>query len=183
MYVKVSIPKSSDGAGAAVAKDPNVIVIFAEDVSAEPTRAHGNVALSGNYTLATGAKAIGLYMTPSTISAGYDTEGEVDGKGFKLKVEGEHPGNDVSVENFIEGAANKGLILLVKSCDGTSSGKVKAYGSKCNPMYLSPEPTDSKEGNKVKLSFAQEVPQMFLPGVYTGTMPTLADPGSEDESA
>lgn len=183
MYLRVSIPKSSDGAGSAVAKDPIVIVMFADEVTAEPTRSHGNVAMTGNYTLATGASAIGLYMTPSTISAGYDTEGEVDGKGFKHKVEGEHPGNDTAVENFIEAAANRGLIILVRSCDGSSAGTMKAYGTKCNPLYLSPEPTDSKEGSKVKLAFAQELPQKFLPGVYSGTVPTLADNPSSVESA
>lgn len=183
MYVKVSIPKSSDGAGSAVAKDPNVIVMFTEDITTEPTRSHGNVALTGNYALATGQKAIGLYLTPSTISAGYDAEGDVDAKGFKQKVEGEHPGDDASVENFVEAAANKGMVVLVKSCDGTSNGKVKAYGSKCNPLFLSPEVTDSKEGNKTKLVFAQEIAQKFLPGVYTGTMPDLADEASSSQES
>lgn len=183
MYVKVSIPKSSDGAGSAVAKDPNVIIMFTEDITAEPTRSHGNVAMSGNYALASGAKAVALYLTPSSISAGYDAEGDVDAKGFKHKVEGEHPGDDSAVENFIEAAANKGMVVLVKGCDGTSDGKVKAYGTKCNPLFLSPEVTDSKEGNKTKLAFAQEVAQKFLPGVYSGTMPDLADAPSSSESA
>ena len=182
MYTKVSIPKTSDGAGCAVPKNPNVIVIFAEDVTAEPVRAHGNIEMSGNFTLKTGAKAIGIYLTPSTIAAGYDTEGEVDGRGFKHKVEGEHPGNDKSLENFVEGAANKGVIVLVRNCDGTSSGVIKAYGSVCNPMFLTPESTDSKDGNKTKLSFAQEMAQKFLPGIYSGTMPDLADPADDDSS-
>lgn len=183
MYTKVSIPKKSDGAGCAVPKDPNVVVIFVEDIATEPTRLIGDVALSGNFTLTTGAKAIGLYLTPSTISAGYDAEGEADGRGFKHKVEGEHPGNDISLENFIEGAANKGMVVLVKSCDGTSAGSVKAYGSKCNPLFITPESTDSKEANKTKVSFAQEMPQAFLPGVYTGTMPDLAPAEEEDSSS
>ncbi|MBQ7622260.1 MAG: hypothetical protein IJS66_00790 [Bacteroidales bacterium] len=182
MYVQVSIPKLSDGAGSAVAKDPNVLVMFVDDIATEPTRSHGNVAMNGNYTLASGKKAIALYLTPGTISAGYDTEGEVDAKGFKHKLEGEHPGDDASVENFVEAAANKGMVVLVKSCDG-GSGKVKAYGSKCNPLFLTPEVTDSKEGNKTKLAFAQEVAQKFLPGVYTGTLPEAAAAAADDSSS
>lgn len=182
MYTKVSIPKSGDGAGCAVPKNPNIIVMFAEDIDTEPVRAHGNVEMSGNYALKTGAKAIGIYLTPSTIAAGYDPDGEVDGRGFKHKIEGEHPGNDKSLENFVEGAANKGVVILARNCDGSANGVVKAYGSKCNPLFLTPECTDSKDANKTKLAFAQEMAQKFLPGIYSGTMPDLADPADEDSS-
>lgn len=178
MYTKVSIPKTKDGAGCAVAKDPNVIVMFAEDIQTEPTRVHGNVNLSGNYALKEGTHAIGIYLTPATIADGYDTEGEADGKGFKHKIEGEHPGNDAALENFVEGSINKGVVILRKECDGTAAGSWKAFGSKCNPLFLSPEVTDSKEANKTKLAWAQEQAQPYLPGTYTGTMPALDTEGS-----
>ena len=174
MYVKTSIPKSSEGAGVAVPKDPNVIVMLAKDITAEPTREHGSVVLSGNYTLANGAKAIGIYLTPGTIDVGFDTEGDVDAKGFKQTVAGSHPGNDTPLQNFIEGTINEGVVILVKDCNG-GSGEVKAYGSKCNPLFLSPESTDNKEANRTQLSWQQDVAQAFLPGIYTGTMPDLAD--------
>lgn len=177
-YVKASIPKQSDGAGAASPKDPNVIVILAEDIETEPTRSHGNISLSGNYALKEGAKAIGLYLTPSTIDVGYDSEGDDDAKGFKQRVAGDHPGNDKDVENFIEATVNKGVVILVKACNG-SAGVTKAYGSKCAPLLLSPEVTDSKDGNKAHLAWAQTVAQAFLPGIYTGTTPDLAETSSE----
>lgn len=182
MYTKVSVPKKSDGAGCAVAKDPNVIVILAEDIKTEPTRKHGNVKLEGDFTLVENGKAIGVYLTPATISAGYDTEGEADGRGFKHKVEGEHPGNDTALENLVEGTINKGVVILVKSCDGTEGGQTRVYGSKCNPMFLTPEVTDSKEANKTKLAWAQEMAQAFLPGTYAGQAPALASSDSTTPS-
>ena len=51
MYAKVSIPKNGDGAGCAVIKDENIILIDVEDIVAEPTRSIGNVQTEGDYTL------------------------------------------------------------------------------------------------------------------------------------
>ncbi|MBQ9309895.1 MAG: hypothetical protein IJ222_03425 [Bacteroidales bacterium] len=181
MYIKTAIPKKADGAGAAVPKDPNVIVLFTEDITAEPTRSHGNVALTGNYTLKDGATAVGIYLTPSTIEAGYDAEGDVDARGFKHRVGGEHPGNDPELESFVEGTVNKGVVILVKDCDGSAKGVTKAYGSKCNPLFLTPTPTDSKDANKTALAWAQEIAGAFLPGIYSGTIPTLAGAESSEE--
>lgn len=181
MYVKVSIPKAGDGAGCPVAKNPNVILIDVDDVLTEPTRSHGNVNMTGDYALKDGAKAIAVYLTPSTISGGYDTEGEDDARGFKHKFEGEHPGNDVALDNFIEHGANRGFILLSTNCDGSAAGVMKAYGSVCNPLFLTPECTDSKEANKTKLSLAQSMPQKFLPGIYSGKLPELAPAGDGEE--
>ena len=126
MYTKVSIPKGGDGAGCAVIKDPNIILIDVDDIVTEPTRSHGNVVMEGDFTLAENATAIAMYATPTSIACGADQEGEVDAKGYKDKVEFEHPGDSDESENFAEAAANKGFVVLVKQCDGTTAGKVKA---------------------------------------------------------
>ena len=174
MYTKVSIPKNGDGAGCAVIKDPNIILIDVDDIVTEPTRSHGNVVMEGDFTLAENAKSIAVYATPTSIACGADQEGEVDAKGYKDKVEFEHPGDSDESENLAEAAANKGFVVLVKQCDGTANGKVKAYGRKCNPVFLSVETTDSKDGSKKKFSFTQNVADRFRPGVYSGTMPEVA---------
>ena len=87
MYTKVSILKNGDGAGCAVIKDPNIILIDVDDIVTEPTRSHGNVVMKGDYTLAENAKSIAVYATPTSIACGADQEGEVDAKGYKDKVE------------------------------------------------------------------------------------------------
>ena len=60
MYTKVSIPKNGDGAGAATIKSPTVIIMDVEDIATEPSREVGDTELNGNYTLKTGANAVGI---------------------------------------------------------------------------------------------------------------------------
>lgn len=181
MYTKVSIPKNGDGAGCAIIKDPNIILVDVDDILTEPTRSCGNVETTGDLTLAENAKAIAMYATQSSIVCGADQEGELDAKGFKDKVEFEHPGDSDESENFAEHAANRGFVALVKQCDGTSAGKTKVYGRKCNPLYLSIETTDTKDGAKKKFSFVQNVADKFRPGVYNGTTPELASEPTVNE--
>ena len=181
MYAKVSIPKNGDGAGCAVIKDENIILIDVEDIVAEPTRSIGNVQTEGDYTLKETAKAIGIYATSSSIVCGSDQEGEDDAKGYKDKVEFEHPGDSDESENFAEHAANRGFVVLVKQCDGSAKGKVKCDGRQCNPLRLTVETTDTKDGNKKKFAFVQGVADPFRPGVYNGTMPELATTAAKTE--
>ena len=68
---------------------------------------------------------------------------------------------------------NKGVIILVKECNGTASGRIQAFGTKCNPLFLSVERTDNKESNKRKLTWKQELVDKFLPGDYAGAMPAV----------
>lgn len=174
-YIKSSIPKSGDGAGCAIPKDPTIILVDVEDVTAEPTRTVGNIATEGDLTLAEGAKGIGIYATPSTIEEGFELSGEADAKGYKQKISFEHPGDSDEINNFTEFAANRQFIALVKQCDGTSAGKTKIYGSKCNPLVMAVEPTNNKEAAKRKFDFAQEIAGKFLAGVYSGKAVSLAD--------
>lgn len=181
MYKKVSIPKNGDGAGCAIPKDPNIILVDVQDIKTEPTRTVGNVVTDGNLTLEEGAKAIKIYATPSSIEEGYELSGEADAKGYKQKVSFEHPGDSDEINNFTEVAANKGFVLLVKQCDGSATGKTKIYGSKCNPMFLSVENTNNKEAVKRKFDFTQEIAGKFLAGVYSGDEPEVADVAAATE--
>lgn len=174
MYKKVSIPKNGDGAGCAIPKDPNIILVDVEDIQTEPTRKVGNVVTEGDLTLKEGAEGIKIYATPSSIEEGFELSGEADAKGYKQKLSFEHPGDSDEINNFTEVAANKGFVMLVKQCDGTAAGKTKIYGSKCNPMVLSVENTNNKEAVKRKFDFAQEIAGKFLAGVYSGEEPTVA---------
>lgn len=182
MLPKVSINKNGDGAGCATPKDPTIIVVDVDDVASEPTRVVGNTVLQGDLELKEGAKAIGIYATPDTIDAGYDQEGETDARGFKDKVGFDHPGDSTDINNFAEGGANKGFIILVKECDGTANGKTKMYGQKCSPLFMTSSPANNKEGNKRHFDFNQSMSTKFVPGEYTGTMPELA-PTSEAAAA
>lgn len=182
MYTKVSIPKNGDGAGAATIKSPTVIIMDVEDIASEPTREVGDTELNGNYALETGAKAVGVYATPSTIIPTEEQQGDVDARSLIKGVEYVHPGDSVDIANHTEAFLNKGVVILIKECDGTANGRVRAIGSKCNPLYMQPEYTNSGDGTNRKFIWKQAQGDKFAIATYGGTMPPLASeptPGSE----
>lgn len=179
-YKKVSVPKNGDGAGCAVAKSSEIIIIDVEDIVAEPTRTVGNVKMVGDYTLKEGAEAVCIYATAPTISHTEEYSGDPDARGVKQGIEYEHPGNSVDIKNHVEAYLNKGVVILSKECDGTSGGRVQAFGTKCNPLYMTPETTNSKESCKRKFVWKQEQVGMFLPGDYAGKMVAIAAEAEND---
>lgn len=178
-YVKVSIPKNGDGAGCADPKSSEIIIIDVADVATEPTRELGNVALTGDVELKEGAEALSIYATSPTIECTEETSGDVDARGIMQGIAFEHPGDSTDVKNFTEAYLNKGVIILTRSCDGSAAGRYKYFGNVCNPLFLSVERTDTKEANKRKFTFKQEIAGKFLPGEYSGSLPTLAKTSAE----
>lgn len=180
-YTRVSIPKA-EGAGAPTIKDPTVIVIPVEDIDSFPTRSLGDTALDGSIALKTGAKAIGVYATPSSISITREVSGDPDGRGFTKGVDFAHPGDSKDINDFDEATLNKGVVVLVKTCDG-STGEYICVGDPCNPLYNSGEYTNSSDGTRHSESFKQAQADKFSVARYTGTVPTLADEPAESAGA
>jgi hypothetical protein len=180
MYKKVSIPKAGDGAGSAAIKDPTIILIDVADIQTEPTRSHGDVSLKGDLTLKEGATGIGIYATPSSVEITEEYSGEADARGVMQGIKFEHPGNSVQIKNFTEANLNRSFVALVKECDGTETGRCHYVGSKCNPLSLTPETTNTKEANKRAFTFKQEVSGRFLAGEYSGAIPELAAEHTEN---
>lgn len=183
MYTKVSIPKNSDGAGAAVIKDPTVILVDVEDIATEPARSVGNTELDGDLTLKESAKAVGIYATPSSIVITEEVSGEVDARSIIKGLEYVHPGDSVDIANHQEAFLNKGVVALVKECDGSSAGRTRLIGSKCNPLYLSPEYTNSNEATNRKFVWKQNQGDKFVVGTYSGAALTLAAAAAADEES
>ncbi len=177
-YVKVSIPKASDGAGAAAIKKPTVILIDVDDVATEPSREVGSAVVSGNITLKTGAKAVGIYATPSSIAITRESNGEVDARSLIKGLEYNHPGDSDAIESHLEGFLNKGVIALVTECDGSAGGRVRMVGSVCNPLYLQPEYTNNNEAASNRFVWKQAQGDKFGVATYTGTLPTIASDGT-----
>ena len=169
-YTQVSIPKTPGG-GAAVAKKDRISIFDVDTVATDVTRDFGNTTTAGPLTLDTGAKGITIQVSRASVSCGYEQSGDVDAKVFADRVEFDYPGDSVALENFVEAFANKGVIIIVQSCDGAT----KIYGRECTPLVLTPEHTDSKEGLRSHLAFAQEVGDLYVPRVYNGTIPPIAD--------
>ncbi|WP_418671877.1 hypothetical protein [Alistipes putredinis] len=178
-YQKVSVPKNGDGAGCAAAKSSEIIIIDAEDIVSEPTRTVGNVVMEGDYTLKEDAESVSIYATAPTIDYTEEYSGDPDARGVKQGIGYEHPGNSVAIKNHTEAYMNKGVVILNKECDGSADGRVQAFGSKCNPLYMTPETTNNKEACKRKFVWKQEQASKFLPGDYKGKMPKIAAEAAE----
>lgn len=174
VYVKSSIPRPGDGAGCAATRKSQIIVIDAEDVASEPSREVGDCSLTGNITLNEGAKAVSLYATASTIQVTEELSGDPDAEGIKNGAVFDHPGNSVAIKNFIEVYKNRGVILLIQECDGSSAGRYQLIGRVCNPLRLSLETKMDGEATKRTLTWKQALPDKFVAGEYSGEIPEVA---------
>lgn len=173
MYKKVSIPKFGEGAGAATIKKGRVILVDVADIATEPTRTLGNTSISEDYTLVEGAKAVGIYATPSSIHLTEENNGEVDSRSLIKGIEFDHPGDSVDIANFTEAFLNKGVVAFIEECNG-SEGRVRVVGSLCNPLYMQPEYTNTNEAVKRHQVWKQSQGDKFAIATYTGDLPEVA---------
>lgn len=175
MYYRISIPRKQ-GAGAAVIKGDRVYIYDAMDILTDIEREYGDTDAVGNLVLKDGYKGISIQVSRSSISCGYEQSGEIDARVFADKVEFDYPGDTIAMENFIEAFSQKGVVIIVTSCDGFC----KIYGRKCNPLSLSSEHKDNKDGLGTHVLFSQEVGDIYIPRVYNGIIPPVAnDDGSK----
>lgn len=168
-YNRINIVKSSTGKspGAAAPKEPNVTIVAVDDILVFPPRDGNNVAHVGNFVLNPNAKMIQVYMTPSKTKAGYTPEGSEDDITFKHMFEGEHPGNELQIGEFVQNWTGVNCIVIYGSC---SDAFRKVVGTKCAPMQLKAELKDDNDSRVHMLKFDQAAKAPFVPGHYTGTL-------------
>lgn len=173
MYLNVNVLKpTGKSAGAAAPKDPNVTIIAVKDIQTWPIRDSKGVLIVGSFILKPGAKAISVYMTSSKIKAPYESDGDEDSISVKHKFEGEHPGNELEINEFVSNWMGEPCIIIHGSC---SDNYRKVAGTKCAPLQLKPAGQDDNDGRKHMLVFEQFAKTAWLPGHFTGTIPT-SDP-------
>lgn len=173
MYIPVSVGKPQGmSPGAAAPKEPNTVIVKAEDILVWPMRDSKGVKTIGSFVMKPGTKMIEIYMTPSKTKATYESEGEEDTMTIKQKFEGEHPGNELEIEEFIANWTGVNAIVIYGSC---SDNYRKVIGTKCAPVQLKPSSQDDNDARKKMLVFEQYAKSKFVPGHYTGTL-SLAAP-------
>lgn len=172
-YVKISVPKSGAGAGSPVPKSPNVLIIPVDDIKTFKTPEIGDVSMAAaDLVLNADAKALAIYMTPSTIKRKDTSDGEDDAVGFTSEFEGEHPGDSAAINNFIEANVNNGVVILSTECSTDTGTRVQ--GTPCNPMRMTTESQDDKDAKKITLKFKQSMKSPFKMRHYTGELPAVA---------
>lgn len=190
MYNKVSLPKASGSAAAPVPKDPNVILVDLKDVKQDPitgewtgypARDGGGVKITGNILLNAAAKAVALYMTPTTISRNDTSEGDPDAVAFTQNFTGEHPGDELEFAEFIQNNINTDWLIISTEC--SESKGTRLQGTPCNPMKLTFEGQDDKDAKKGKLTFKQDQRSKFKSAHYYGALPARYDIAAPVESS
>lgn len=179
MYKKVSITKGKGAPGAPKAKDPNIIIILARDILTMPARV--GVKIAADIILKAGAEAIGVYLTPTTISRNDNSEGDPDKEGWIQNVAGTHPGDSIEINEFLEANIGEDFVLITKECSVTAS--VKVHGSVCAPLKLVAEGQDNNEGVGQTLTFKSALRSNEKSAFYSGAIPTLAAVAGEGSSA
>jgi hypothetical protein len=171
-YTTVSIPKFKTGAGAAAPKDPNVIFVRASDVLTMPSR--DGVLSTSNIALKAGKKAVGVYLTPRSISRADSTDGEAADEmaGWIATVTGQRPGDDRHFAAWLQENVNEGMIIITKEC-GDAAG-TRLHGTPCNPLYMAVEGQDNNEGIMSTLTYTQGQRSKYKTLHYAGTIPELA---------
>ena len=159
------------GAGAPTPKNGLVTIMHSVDILTYPLRDANGVIMFGNLVLKAGSKMLQLYLTPSSQKGSHEIEGEEDMEGFIKKFEGQHPGDSLEVNEFVQNSLGEGFVIIYGLGCGDSQGKV--LGDPCNPMKLKGSYADDKDGRKHILQFEQTYKDRYLAGFYNGEI-TLA---------
>lgn len=168
MYIKQSVKKpSAPSPGASAPKDPNLTIVDVEDILQWPVRDGKGVKMQGNYVLAGGASMIQLYTTPSKTKPTWESEGDEDAISIKQKIEVEHPGDELEINEFIQNWMGKNVIVIYGSCIDPYR---RVLGSRCAPLQLKPSSQDDNDGRKKMITFEQFAATNQVPGFYEGSL-------------
>lgn len=164
----VQIKKTASGSAAA--KDPNVTIVAVKDIVTWPARDSKKVLMVGSFVLGPNPKIAEVYMTSSKTKAPYENDGEEDAISLKQKFEGEHPGDQLEINEFIADWLGEPCIVIHGSCQDAFR---KVVGTKCAPVQLKPSGQNDNDGRKHMLVFEQFAKTEWLPGHYLGQLPSV----------
>jgi hypothetical protein len=174
MFALASVPKSGSNPGRPRGKNSQIIIFKWDDVLTNPERDANGVKIAGNLVLNSGAHAIEIYATPSTIKINQTNEGDPDAKGFIQSLVFEHPGDELTLMEFLENNVNENLGCIVREKAGATFAKL--LGTPVEPLQFDVEGQDDNEALKSTITL-KSVMRGPVIAHYFGTMPTL-DSGS-----
>ena len=167
-YIKTNVVKPlGKSPGASAPKEPNVTIVAVDDILVFPPTDGKGVNYAGDFVMKTGAKMYQVYMTPSKTKAGFESDGDEDSISFKQKFEGEHPGNELEISEFVQNWTGVNCIVIYGSC---SDAFRKVIGTKCAPVQLKPSLKDDNDSRVHMLVFEQFAKSGYVPGHYTGNL-------------
>lgn len=170
-YSFVSVKKAGNNAGRPSGKAGYLLVVRESDVEVF-TRAKDASRVSA-FSLKTGAKPIGVFLTNTTQNVYHQQAGEADSRGYIHHADGEHPGDSEQFNDFIENNTNVGLIVFQVSPDDLDC---KVAGLPGNPVFLTQDNgQDNKDAKKHALQFVQEFQGPVLGRMAKSFLPATDD--------
>lgn len=177
-YQKVSLTQKK---GSPRPKSSLIVAIPYDDIETWPSRGPDDIEATGSFTLRTGAVAIGIYATVSTIARADTQDGDPDAEGFTQTINFDHPGNSKEFEHFVQKFIGKPFILISDEC-GDGAGK-RVHGWKCNPVFFTTEEQDNNEAVKTTLNWATRLRSGYKAAYYSGDIPDLAPDVADDSGS
>lgn len=164
MNFRLNARKPKNNAGLPTPKG-EIYLLYIEDIVSMPKANERGVLTNGDIIIKENRRFHILYLTPSTQAFNRNTEGDVDSRGWKKKITGSHPGDELEINEFVKNNVNQGFIAVVKSCD---SSYKKIYGSVNNPLFFTGTFSDDSEHKGYELTFEQtfadDTPVLFYQG-------------------
>ena len=178
MSFRLNALRPKNTAGLPTAKLGNLFLLYVDDILEMPETNAKGILTTGNIVLKAGRRFHVLYLTPKTQKYNIDIEGETQSSGFKKKVSGYHPGNELEIQEWVKNNVNNGFVIVYESCD---SEYRKILGSKCNPLFFKGSWKDDTEGKGYDLNFEQtfadETPILFYNGNILVDEDATVEPG------
>ncbi|PWN67614.1 hypothetical protein [Chryseobacterium oncorhynchi] len=174
-------PKNSSS-GLPTPKKGELYILDTDDIISLPPTVDKGIVCTGDIHLKPGRRFHILYLTPSTQKRNIKTDGDAESRGFKKKVSGAYPGDEIEIHQFIKNNINKGFVVVMNSYDQVYH---RIYGSKENPLYLTGEFNDDNDKKSWEITFEQnfadETPLLFYNGSIILDESALEDPDIDFE--
>lgn len=117
-----------------------------------------------------------MYTTPASQRYGFDTSGNHDERGIRMKFTGTHPGRTEDALRFVEKFMDLGFIVMIPEC----GNKTVILGTPDNPLFFSGAHENGSGGRRFTLDFEQEMKDDFVYrlgtfGIEAGTVVGYGD--------
>ena len=170
-YQFKKLDRPASGAGAPSTGSRFAYLAWTQDLVSFPDTDDKNVVLNGLPVFKEGKGLIPIYITTSSREFSYETAGDQDGRSFKAKFVGTHPGTEVEALEFVQNMLDEEFIIFIPGCNSTDP--VKVLGRPCAPLVFKSNHKSGKDGSKFEFTFEQEVGGKNAYMIYHGALNTL----------
>lgn len=170
MYNFKKLDKPAAGAGAPSTGSRFAYLAHIPDLVSFPDTDENNVLLTGQPVFKEGKGLVPIYITPSGREYSYETEGEQDARGHKVKFVGSHPGTELEALEFARNMSDEEFVVFIPGCQ--SSDPVKVLGRPCEPLIFKSSHKSGSDGTKFEFTFEQEIAGKNIYMLYNGVLNT-----------